>query len=101
MNSCRLLAISSALSLPSQTPAENPRESTVKHRTLKRRTVVMGIGATAGVAAAGGIALSAQASSDSSSSGSSASSSDSLVFDPDGYTKLTTTVTDTDGHDHY
>ena len=60
----------------------------------------MGIGATAGVAAAGGIALSAQASSNSSTPASSASSSDSLVFDPDGYTKLTTTVTDTDGNDH-
>ncbi|OXY95641.1 subtype B tannase [Streptomyces diastatochromogenes] len=57
----------------------------------------MGIGATAGVAAVGGIALSAQASSDSASSGAAA---DSLVFDPDGYTKLTTTVTDTDGTDH-
>ncbi|MFF4254240.1 subtype B tannase [Streptomyces sp. NPDC001663] len=56
----------------------------------------MGMGATAGVAAVGGIALSAQASSDSSSS----TDSDSLVFDPDGYTKLTTTVTDTDGDDH-
>ncbi|MGW2961692.1 subtype B tannase [Streptomyces sp. NPDC001220] len=55
----------------------------------------MGIGATAGVAAVGGIALSAQASSDSSSG-----SSDSLKFDPDAYTKLTTTVTDTDGDDH-
>ncbi|MEU2620407.1 subtype B tannase [Streptomyces sp. NPDC007157] len=55
----------------------------------------MGIGATAGVAAVGGIALSAQASSDSSSG-----SSGSLKFDPDAYTKLTTTVTDTDGDDH-
>ncbi|MFG2120749.1 subtype B tannase [Streptomyces sp. NPDC048710] len=59
----------------------------------------MGIGATAGVAAVGGIALSAQASSDSAASASSASA-DSLVFDPDGYTKLTTAVTDTDGTDH-
>ncbi|MEV6763630.1 subtype B tannase [Streptomyces sp. NPDC051105] len=55
----------------------------------------MGIGATAGVAAVGGIALSAQASSDSSSG-----SSGTLRFDPDAYTKLTTTVTDTDGDDH-
>ncbi|MER5530967.1 subtype B tannase [Streptomyces sp. NPDC002677] len=55
----------------------------------------MGIGATAGVAAVGGIALSAQASSDTSSG-----SSGSLTFDPDAYTKLTTTVTDTDGDDH-
>ncbi|MET7567109.1 subtype B tannase [Streptomyces sp. NPDC005492] len=55
----------------------------------------MGIGATAGVAAVGGIALSANASDSKSSS-----SSDSLVFDPDAYTKLTTTVTDTDDKDH-
>jgi len=60
----------------------------------------MGIGATAGAAAVGGIALSAQASSDSSSPSSASSSSNSLVFDPDAYTKLTATVTDTDGHDH-
>ncbi|WP_181805213.1 subtype B tannase [Streptomyces shenzhenensis] len=54
----------------------------------------MGIGATAGVAAVGGIALSAQASS------SSSSSSDSLRFDPDAHTKLTTTITDTQGAEH-
>lgn len=55
----------------------------------------MGIGATAGVAAVGGIALSAQASSDPASP-----ASDALVFDPDGYTRLTTTITDADGTDH-
>ncbi|MBO4256895.1 Tat pathway signal sequence domain protein [Streptomyces griseorubiginosus] len=62
----------------------------------------MGIGATAGVAATGGIALNAQASSTSSSSSSSSSSpsADALVFDPDAFTELTTTVTDTDGDDH-
>ncbi|MGW3124989.1 subtype B tannase [Streptomyces sp. NPDC001123] len=54
----------------------------------------MGIGATAGVAAVGGIALSAQASSKSSSS------ADSLKFDPDGYAKLTKTITDTEGTEH-
>ncbi|MFI6037414.1 subtype B tannase [Streptomyces sp. NPDC051315] len=70
----------------------------MKHRAVKRRSVVLGIGATAGVAAVGGIALSAQASS-SSSSASSASSSDGLVFDPDAYTELTTTITDADGTD--
>ncbi|MER5432667.1 subtype B tannase [Streptomyces sp. NPDC002588] len=59
----------------------------------------MGLGATAGIAAAGGIALSAQASEDTSPS-SSSSPSDSLVFDPDAYTELTTTVTDTDGDEH-
>ncbi|KOU77657.1 Tat pathway signal sequence domain protein [Streptomyces sp. MMG1533] len=55
----------------------------------------MAIGATAGVAAVGGIALSAQAADGADSS----SSSDALAFDPDGYTELTTTVTDTDGDD--
>lgn len=56
----------------------------------------MGIGAAAGVAAAGGIALSAQASSGTDGS----SASGSPVFDPDGYTELTTTVTDTEGTSH-
>ncbi|MFH9084444.1 subtype B tannase [Streptomyces sp. NPDC017673] len=55
----------------------------------------MGIGATAGVAAAGGMALNAEA-----AGGSSASPSDALVFDPDAYTELTTTVTDTAGAEH-
>lgn len=68
----------------------------MKHRAVKRRTVVMGIGATAGVAAAGGFALSANASGTSTSS----ASSDALVFDPDACTKLTKTVTDTEGNDH-
>ncbi len=79
----------------------------MKHRAVKRRTVVMGIGATAGVAAVGGITLSAQASDDATSSSStststssSSSSSDSLVFDQDAYTELTTTVTDTEGTEH-
>ncbi|WP_308286616.1 subtype B tannase [Streptomyces griseorubiginosus] len=74
----------------------------MKHRAVKRRSVVLGIGATAGVAATGGIALNAQASSTSSSSSSSSSSpsADALVFDPDAFTELTTTVTDTDGDDH-
>ncbi|MCX4762961.1 Tat pathway signal sequence domain protein [Streptomyces sp. NBC_01275] len=71
----------------------------MKHKAVKRRSVVIGIGATAGAAAVGGIALSAQAA-DSSSSSSSASASGSLAFDPDAYTKLTTTITDADGADH-
>ena len=66
----------------------------MKHRAVKRRTVIMGIGATAGVAAVGGAALSAQA------SGNPSSSSASLRFDPDAYTKLTTTITDTQGAEH-
>ncbi|MGW1500426.1 subtype B tannase [Streptomyces mirabilis] len=69
----------------------------MKHRAVKRRTVVVGIGATAGVAAAGGFVLSANASSTSSKS---SDVSDSLVFDKDAYTELTTTITDADGTDH-
>jgi hypothetical protein len=57
----------------------------------------MGIGATAGVAVAGGFALSANASSAGSKS---SGASDSLVFDKDAYTELTTTITDADGTDH-
>ena len=72
----------------------------MKHRAVKRRSVVLGIGATAGVAAVGGIALSAQASDDAPTSSSSSSASGSLVFDPDAYTELTTTATDTDGTEH-
>ncbi|MFI6657456.1 subtype B tannase [Streptomyces sp. NPDC050523] len=56
----------------------------------------MGIGAAAGVATVGGVALDAQASGDAKSS----SSAGGLVFDPDAYTTLTTTVTDTDGDEH-
>ncbi|WP_369242331.1 subtype B tannase [Streptomyces sp. R21] len=48
----------------------------------------MGIGATAGVAAIGGIAVNAQASGESGST-----SADALVFDKDAYTELTTTIT--------
>jgi hypothetical protein len=73
----------------------------LKHKAIKRRSVVLGIGATAGVAAVGGIAVSAQASSETASdSSSSSSSSDGLVFDPDGYTEITTALTDTDGTAH-
>ncbi|MDT7847271.1 subtype B tannase [Streptomyces justiciae] len=61
----------------------------------------MGIGATAGVAAVGGIALTAQASSETSSSSSGSSgAAGGLAFDPDGYTKLTTTITGADLKDH-
>ncbi|GAA5699969.1 MULTISPECIES: subtype B tannase [Streptomyces] len=68
----------------------------MKHRAMKRRTVVMGVGAAAGVVAAGGFALSAQASGTSGSK--SSDSSDALVFDKDAFTVLTTTIT-TDGGD--
>ncbi|MDT7839278.1 subtype B tannase [Streptomyces justiciae] len=56
----------------------------------------MGIGATAGVAAVGGIALNANASSE----GGDATTDSGLVFDPTAYTEKTKTVTDTDGDDH-
>ncbi|WP_328748226.1 alpha/beta hydrolase [Streptomyces sp. NBC_00285] len=71
----------------------------MKHRAVKRRNVVIGIGATAGAAAVGGLTLNASASTGGSSTGSS-SGSGILVFDPEAYTKLTTTVTDTAGTEH-
>ncbi|WP_280900808.1 MULTISPECIES: subtype B tannase [unclassified Streptomyces] len=55
----------------------------------------MGIGATAGAAAVGGIALTAQASSDTS-----AKASGTLAFDKDAYTEKTITITDAEGTDH-
>ncbi|MFF3505641.1 subtype B tannase [Streptomyces sp. NPDC003247] len=72
-------------------------ESTVKHRAVNRRTVVIGIGATAGVAAVGGIALTAQA--ENTGSGGEAASG-ALVFDRDDYTELTETIADADGTNH-
>ncbi|MFJ2264485.1 subtype B tannase [Streptomyces sp. NPDC087844] len=69
----------------------------MKHRAVRRRSVVVGIGATAGVAAVGGIALTAQAGG---RTGGSSSVSDALVFDEDGYTTLTTSVTDAAGDKH-
>lgn len=61
----------------------------------------MGIGATAGVAAVSGFALSAQASGESGGSGAKASgASGALAFDKDAYTELTTTITDAAGDEH-
>lgn len=54
---------------------------------------MIGIGATAGAAATGGLALSAQASTGSAP----ARTADALAFDKDAYTELTTTVTTDDG----
>ncbi|MFE9686676.1 subtype B tannase [Streptomyces sp. NPDC006285] len=70
----------------------------MKHRAVTRRNVVIGIGATAGVAAVGGIALSANASGTEGESGS--RSSDALVFDKDDYAELTETITDAAGKNH-
>ncbi|TQK50758.1 hypothetical protein FBY35_1108 [Streptomyces sp. SLBN-118] len=78
----------------------------MNHRPVNRRTVIAGIGVTAGVAAVGGIALNANAfgSSDSKSSAPSGSKSSApsgaLVFDKDDYTELTETITDAAGDDH-
>ncbi|CAL9401450.1 hypothetical protein SUDANB150_01452 [Streptomyces sp. enrichment culture] len=56
----------------------------------------MGIGATAGAAAIGGVALTAQA--ESKKGGPTASGA--LVFDQDAFTTLTTTITDAAGDEH-
>ncbi|CAL9660589.1 subtype B tannase [Streptomyces sp. enrichment culture] len=68
----------------------------MKHRAVKRRNVVIGLGATAGAAAVGGIALTAQASTGTAGS-KSKKASGSLVFDRNAYTELTTTITAVDG----
>ncbi|MET7484947.1 subtype B tannase [Streptomyces sp. NPDC005538] len=60
----------------------------------------MGIGASAGAAAIGGITLSGQASATTTASSASSSSPGSLVFDPDAYTEITTTITGADLKDH-
>ncbi|WP_454320953.1 subtype B tannase [Streptomyces phaeoluteigriseus] len=59
----------------------------------------MGIGATAGAAAVGGLALSAQASSGGTSP-TDTTGLGSLAFDPDAAAELTTTVTDPAGTEH-
>ncbi|WP_180687153.1 subtype B tannase [Streptomyces gossypiisoli] len=56
----------------------------------------MGLGVTAGAATVGGVALTAQASQGTAAS-KSAKASNSLVFDKDAYTELTTTITAVDG----
>jgi hypothetical protein len=68
----------------------------VKHRAARRRNVTMGLGATAGVAAIGDLALGAQASTGTTGSSGSAASG-ALTFDKDAYTELTTTITTDDG----
>ncbi|MFJ4333033.1 MULTISPECIES: subtype B tannase [unclassified Streptomyces] len=68
----------------------------MKHRAVRRRSVVVGIGATAGAAAIGGVALTAQA--ESKKGGPSASGA--LVFDQDAFTTLTATITDAAGDEH-
>nr|WP_319281519.1 hypothetical protein [Streptomyces ipomoeae] len=69
----------------------------MKHRAVKRRNVMVGLGATAGVAAIGGFALNAQASGESAAKASGSTASGALAFDKDDYTELTTTITTDDG----
>ncbi|BBC34876.1 hypothetical protein SGFS_061700 [Streptomyces graminofaciens] len=70
----------------------------MKHRAVKRRNVIVGLGATAGVAAIGGFALDAQASGGSGTKASgSTGSAVALTFDKDDYTEVTTTITTDDG----
>lgn len=64
----------------------------MKHKAVNRRSVVIGIGAAAGAAATGGIALGAQADETGTSSAPSGSAG-SLTFDKDDYTELTATIT--------
>ena len=68
----------------------------MKHRAVRRRSVVIGAGVAAGAAAVGGLALTAQA--EDTKGGSSASGA--LEFDEDAYTTLTTTITDAAGDEH-
>ncbi|MCX5397744.1 subtype B tannase [Streptomyces sp. NBC_00102] len=66
----------------------------MKHRAVKRRTVVVGLGSVAGAAAVGGFAANAQAESRSSSrNAGKPGNSGALIFDPSAYTELTTTIT--------
>lgn len=76
-------------------PVETVKETPVKHKAVNRRSVVIGIGAAAGAAATGGIALGAQAEETGATRAPSApvSSAGSLAFDKDDYTELTTTIT--------
>ncbi|MGP3769582.1 subtype B tannase [Streptomyces sp. SDT5-1] len=73
----------------------------MKHRAVNRRSVVIGLGATAGVAAIGGIALNAQAENTDSSGGSGeASANGKLFFDKDDYTEKTESIADAAGTKH-
>lgn len=76
-------------------PVETVKETPVKHKAVNRRSVVIGIGAAAGAAATGGIALGAQAEETGATRAPSApaGSAGSLAFDKDDYTELTTTIT--------
>ncbi|WP_328721102.1 Tat pathway signal sequence domain protein [Streptomyces sp. NBC_00247] len=70
----------------------------MKHRAVKRRTVVVGLGSVAGAAAIGGFAADAQAESrNSSRNAEKPANSGALAFDPSAYTELTTTVTTDEG----
>ncbi|WP_436960651.1 subtype B tannase [Streptomyces sp. SudanB182_2057] len=72
----------------------------VKHRAVNRRSVVIGLGATAGVAAIGGIALTAQAANTGGTGSKGVSVNDSLAFDQDDFTQKTESIADASGTEH-
>ncbi|CAL9369457.1 hypothetical protein SUDANB105_00829 [Streptomyces sp. enrichment culture] len=72
----------------------------MKHRAVNRRSVVIGLGATAGVAAVGGITLTAQADNTGGTDGKGASVNDLLVFDQDDFTEKTESIADASGTEH-
>ncbi|MEU7212645.1 subtype B tannase [Streptomyces sp. NPDC044989] len=72
----------------------------MKHRAVTRRSVVIGLGATAGVAAIGGIALTAQAEDTEGTDSKGASANDSLAFDQDDYKEKTESIADASGTEH-
>ncbi|MBD0424050.1 Tat pathway signal sequence domain protein [Streptomyces sp. TRM S81-3] len=72
----------------------------MKHRAVNRRSVVIGLGATAGVAAVGGITLTAQADNTGGTDSKGASVNDLLVFDQDDFTEKTESIADASGTEH-
>ncbi|MFJ3091017.1 subtype B tannase [Streptomyces sp. NPDC086838] len=72
----------------------------MKHRSVNRRSVVIGLGATAGVAAIGGITLTAQAENTDGTDSKGASPNDALAFDQDDYTEKTESIADASGTEH-
>ncbi|CAL9662160.1 hypothetical protein SUDANB108_07064 [Streptomyces sp. enrichment culture] len=72
----------------------------MKHRAVNRRSVVIGLGATAGVAAVGGIALTAQAENTGGTDSQGASVNVSLTFDQDDFAEKTESIADASGTEH-
>ncbi|MEU9575864.1 subtype B tannase [Streptomyces chilikensis] len=69
----------------------------MKHRAVKRRSVVIGLGATAGAAVIGGTAVTAQAENTGSTDSKGGSLDQSLVFDRDDFTEKTESIADASG----